>query len=88
MEKQSKKWVDEFGNDIVGAILRDDFHAVNFEVDGILYWFSGWWLLDIGEDEDKVYDSKEAFLKDPIFNGNTLAEIVDKVRVEWLEVEP
>ena len=79
MEKQSKRWVEEQNEDIVTSILRDDFHAVNFDVDGVHYCFAGWWSLCTGDgdnDEDyKIYDSKEEFLKDPVFDGKTLAEV-------------
>lgn len=68
--------------DIVTTILRDDFHAVNFDVNGIHYCFSGWWLLDI-DGEEKEYDSKEEFLNDPIFDGKTLSE----VKAENIDVE-
>ena len=75
MEKQSQEWEKKTGRKIADEIMRDDFHAVNFDFEGIHYCFAGWWVLDIGDDEDKEYDSKEDFLNDPIFNGKRLAEV-------------
>ena len=60
--------------DIVWRILREDFHAVNFDVAGVHYCFSGWWLLDFDGGE-KTYISKEEFLKDPLFDGKTITEV-------------
>ena len=88
MEDRTERKYTESGKDIVDAILQDDFHAVNFDVEGVHYCFSGWWLLDIegpeeGQEEDKIYDSKEEFLNDPIFGGKTLGEVeVENIMVE------
>ncbi|MGI5990283.1 MAG: hypothetical protein ACOX78_08525 [Lachnospiraceae bacterium] len=77
MAKQSGAWVDEYGNDFAHTVLRDDFHAVTFHVNKKEYTFSGWWVLEWGDkdDECKYYDSKEEFLKDPIFDGKTIDEV-------------
>lgn len=90
MEKQSRRWEEEQDEDIITTILRNDFHAITFEYDNEEYVFSGWWVLDIGEDDDnyKEYDSKEEFLDDPIFNGKTLKEIVNDVEIIIVELEP
>ena len=88
MEDRTERKYTESGKDIVDAILQDDFHAVNFDVEGVHYCFSGWWLLDIegleeGLEEDKIYDNKEEFLNDPIFGGKTLGEVeVENIMVE------
>ena len=70
--------------DIVKEILKEDFHAVNFEVDGVHYCFSGWWMLDCDNGDEKIYDSKEEFLYDPIFNGKTISEAnVENIDLEF-----
>lgn len=90
MKDMSERRLTESGKEIVEAILQDDFHAVNFDVAGVHYCFSGWWLLDIqwpedGREADKIYDSKEEFLSDPIFDGKTLGEVVvENIIVELL----
>ena len=83
------EWVEPDENDLVGCILRDDFEALNFEVNGVHYCFSGWWMLDFVDSENdfyKFYDSREEFLNDPVFDGKTFAEA--DVKVLLLEFHP
>ncbi|MDD6790462.1 MAG: hypothetical protein PUE04_10200 [Lachnospira sp.] len=75
MEKPLSGWAEKYGNNFIRNILRDDFHAVNFDYNGLHYTFSGWWLLDVSDGSDKIYDSKTEFLNDPIFDGKTIQEI-------------
>ena len=59
---------------MVQDILHNKFHAVSFRYKGVAYGFAGWWILYWGHDGkfDKIYDSKEEFLNDPVFDGRTL----------------
>lgn len=75
MEKQFSEMSGASGNSFIRDILRDDFHAVNFDYHGRHYTFSGWWLLDMDDGSDKIYDSKAEFLNDPIFDGKTIKDI-------------
>ncbi len=61
-------------NSISELILSKNFHAVNFTYQGVEYSFSGWWLLDWGDD-DKTYSSREEFMSDRIFGGKTISEV-------------
>lgn len=63
-------------SDFVKDILRDDFHAVNFDVNGIHYDFAGWWILEWGDNDYKIYDSREDFINDPIFGDKTIGQVI------------
>lgn len=86
MEQQLQPWVDEYGNDFVETLMREDFHAVNFDFAGMHYCFAGWWILDWDEG-DKTYDSKKDFVKDRIFNGKSITEIQCSIENAEFEFE-
>ena len=77
-------------NDAVNDILNDKFHAVNFMYKGESYGFAGWWVLYRGFDDevDIIYDSKEEFLNDKVFDGRTFEEALSDITDLDFEFEP
>ena len=77
-------------SEAVKAILDVKFHAVNFLYKGVPYGFAGWWILYWGTDDelDKIYDSKEEFLSDKIFDGRTFEEAQNEITDLDFEFEP
>ena len=72
----------------IGDIIRNEnVHAAFFSYNGKRFVFSGWWLLDWGDGEKK-YESREAFLSDPFFDGRTLDEIAGEVTDVDYELNP
>lgn len=69
------QWEEGHMSDFVKEIMKDNFHAVNFDVDGVHYDFAGWWILGWSDDDYKIYDSKEEFINDPIFGGKTIEQV-------------
>ncbi len=79
MGKSFLLWEEKYVNNPIEQIRLPFFHAVNFKYKGEDYGFAGWWVLYWGEngENDKIYDSKEEFLNDPIFDGRTFENALD-----------
>ena len=77
--------------EFLSELKRDNFHDAEFVYNGIKYYFSGWWLLEWeenGEEKDMVFDTKEAFLVAPIFDGKTIEEVADQIKYYDIYLEP
>lgn len=67
---------------------HEDFHAVEFKWRGKEYAYAGWWIICWGHRDNtgmyinegnKIYDTIDEWLSDPLFDGKTLQEVWDEV---------
>ena len=70
---------------------RDKVELVEFEYENLLYVLSGWWILEVFKDKTKKnviasyeFDDKKDLLNLKIFNGKTIKDIEDKVKVNYV----
>lgn len=70
---------------------RDKVELIEFEYDNLLYVLSGWWILEVFKDKTKKnviasyeFDNKKDLLNLKIFNGKTIKDIEDKVKVNYV----
>ena len=70
---------------------RDKVELIEFEYENLLYVLSGWWILEVFKDKTKKnviasyeFDDKKDLLNLKIFNGKTIKDIEDKVKVNYV----
>ena len=76
----------------IGYYLNlDKVELIEFEYENLLYVLSGWWILEVFKDKTKKnviasyeFDDKKDLLNLKIFNGKTIKDIEDKVKVNYV----
>lgn len=70
---------------------RNKVELIEFEYENLLYVLSGWWILEVFKDKTKKnviasyeFDDKKDLLNLKIFNGKTIKDIEDKVKVNYV----